>query len=72
MRMTSPAGNKVPFLVEGGALPGIGGIGPLAGDPYLATRGEAGWSTVYTGASPTEASSGVPAASRRTWATPSS
>jgi hypothetical protein len=60
MRMTSPAGNRVPFLVEGGALPGIGGIGPLAGDPYLATRGEAGWSTVYTGVSSTEASSGVP------------
>lgn len=60
MRMTSPAGNKVPFLVEGGALPGIGGIGPLAGDPYLATRGEAGWSTAYTGVSSTEASSGVP------------
>jgi hypothetical protein len=60
MRMTSPAGNKVPFLVEGGALPGIGGIGPLAGDPYLATRGEAGWSAVYTGVSPTEASSGGP------------
>jgi hypothetical protein len=60
MRMTSPAGNKVPFLVEGGALPGIGGIGPLAGDPYLATRSEAGWSTAYTGLSSTEASSGGP------------
>jgi hypothetical protein len=60
MRMASPAGNRVPFLVEGGSLPGIGGIGPLAGDPYLATRGEAGWSTAYTGVSPGEATSGVP------------
>lgn len=60
MRMTSPTGNRVPFLVEGGALPGIGGTGTLAGDPYLSTRGEAGWSTVYTGVSPTEATKAVP------------
>ena len=60
MRMASPAGNRVPFLVEGGALPGIGGTGSLGGDPYLATRGDAGWSTVYTGVSPAEATGGVP------------
>src|SRR6476646_241655 len=60
MRMTSPAGDKVPFLVEGGALPGIGGTGTLSGDPYLATRGEAGWSTAYTGVSPAEAVAAVP------------
>jgi hypothetical protein len=62
-RQVSPAGDKVPFRVEGGSLPGLGGVGGLKGDPYLATRTPAGWSTVYTGPSPAEASAlspGVP------------
>ncbi len=48
-RQVSPAGDKIPFRVEGGSLPGLGGTGALLGDPYLATRTSAGWSTTYTG-----------------------
>ncbi|HET9152706.1 MAG TPA: hypothetical protein VFN85_01160, partial [Solirubrobacterales bacterium] len=51
----SPAGDKVPFRVEGGTLPGLGGTGGLKGDPYLATRTPTGWSTAYTGPSAAEA-----------------
>jgi hypothetical protein len=53
-RQVSPAGDKVPFRVEGGALP-AGGSGGLKGDPYLATRTPAGWSTAYIGPSGAEA-----------------
>lgn len=59
-RQVSPAGDKVPFRVEGGSLPGLGGIGGLAGDAYLATRTDAGWSTAYTGPSGTEAVDAAP------------
>jgi hypothetical protein len=48
-RQVSPAGDKVPFRVEGGSLPGLGGTGGLKGDPYLAIRTPAGWSTAYVG-----------------------
>ncbi len=56
-RQVSPAGDKVPFRVEGGSLPGIeGGLGSLVGDPYLATRTASGWSTTFSGPSAAEAS----------------
>lgn len=54
-RQVSPAGDKLPFKIEGGSLPGLGGTGSLLGDPYLATRSSDGWTTAYTGPSPTEA-----------------
>jgi hypothetical protein len=54
-RQVSPAGDKLPFRVEGGSLPGLGGTGSLFGDPYLATRTADGWSTDYIGPSPTQA-----------------
>jgi hypothetical protein len=60
-RQASPAGDKVPFRVEGGSLPGFGGgVGGLKGDPYLATRTSAGWSSAYTGPSGAEAASIAP------------
>ncbi|HEX6204601.1 MAG TPA: fibronectin type III domain-containing protein [Solirubrobacterales bacterium] len=55
-RLVSSAGDKVPFRVEGGSLPGLGGTGSLFGDPYLATRTGSGWSTTHTGPSASEAS----------------
>jgi len=48
-RQVSPDGEKVPFKVEGGSLPGFGGTGSSLGDPYLATRTSTGWSTGYIG-----------------------
>lgn len=54
-RQVSPAGDKVPFRVRGGALPGLGGTGGFKGDPYLADRTPTGWSTSYIGPSATEA-----------------
>ncbi len=59
-RQVSPAGDKVPFVLEGAPLSGMEGTGGQAGDPYLATRGSAGWSTSYRGPSPVEAASAVP------------
>jgi hypothetical protein len=60
-RQVSPAGDKVPFRVEGGSLPGFGGgVGGLKGDPYLATRSPTGWSTAYLGPTAVEAASVAP------------
>lgn len=59
-RQVSPAGDKVPFRVEGGSLPGLGGLGGLTGDGYLAVRTDAGWSTSYTGPSGEETIEAAP------------
>jgi hypothetical protein len=48
-RQVSPAGDKVPFRIVGGSLPGFDAAGGLIGDPYLATRTAAGWSTSLVG-----------------------
>jgi hypothetical protein len=47
----SPAGDKIPWVVEGGSLPGEDGTGSLGGDPYLSSRGPDGWSSAYIGPS---------------------
>ena len=48
-RTDSPDGEKVSYLVEGGALPGFEGTGSLAGDTYLARRTSQGWVTAAAG-----------------------
>src|SRR6476620_7111588 len=59
-RQVSPAGDKVPFWIESGSLPGFDALGSEQGDPYLTTRTDAGWSTAYTGPSPGESTGLVP------------
>ncbi|HET8955968.1 MAG TPA: hypothetical protein VFN18_09955 [Solirubrobacterales bacterium] len=59
-RQVSPDGNRVPFRVEGGSLPGVGGTGSYLGDAFVASRGADGWGTVYIGPSGAEAASVMP------------
>jgi hypothetical protein len=57
---TSPVGNTVSFLTEGGIIPGLGGAGGLNGDLYRAARGSDGWSSESAGASGAESNSPNP------------
>jgi len=59
-RQVSPAGDKVPFRIEGGSLPGFDATGGLLGDPYLATRTPSGWSTSLIGPSGAESTGSGP------------
>jgi hypothetical protein len=53
-RQVSPAGDRVPFRVEGGTLPGTG-TGSYLGDPFVSSRGSDGWHTEYIGPTGAEA-----------------
>lgn len=53
---STPTGDIVSFLIEGGVLPGTQGVGGLEGDAYKAVRGPSGWGTESAGPSGTEAS----------------
>ena len=62
-RQVSAAGDKIPFRVEGGSLPGLGGTGSYDGDPFLATRESGGWVTAHTGPDGDETNGPVPGGS---------
>jgi hypothetical protein len=59
-RQVSPDGGRVPFRIEGGALPGLEGTGSFNSDPYLASRTSSGWTTEYVGPSPAFATGLIP------------
>lgn len=59
-RQVSPAGDKVPFRIEGGSLPGFDATAGLVGDNYLSTRTAGGWSTSLIGPTGPEAISNGP------------
>lgn len=58
--LTSSTGNKATFQIEGGSVPGFEATGSYGGDPYLASRGEDGWTTAYTGPTPAESPALIP------------
>jgi DNA-binding beta-propeller fold protein YncE len=43
------ADGRVLYGIHGGGIPGTGEPTDRGGDPYLATRGESGWTTTYVG-----------------------
>ena len=46
---------RVPYTVHFGAIPGVGDPPNYGDDPYVATRGESGWTTSYVGVPVSEA-----------------
>jgi hypothetical protein len=59
-REASPGGSMVSFEIQGGSIPGFEATGSYAGDPYLASRGEGGWTNAYAGPSGAEAPALLP------------
>jgi hypothetical protein len=62
-RLSSPAGERLSFKINGGGLPAIGNTGSFFGDPYLARRGQGGWQSEFTGPSAAFAPSIIPGSS---------
>jgi hypothetical protein len=48
-REAAPNGERVSFQIQGGSIPGFEATGSFAGDPYLASRSQSGWTTSYVG-----------------------
>lgn len=46
---SSPTGDSVSFILEGGTLPGSDGTGGFYGDPYRSNRDTTGWGTTLVG-----------------------
>jgi hypothetical protein len=59
-RESSPDGERVSFITEGGSIPGFPGTGSYAGDPYLSIRTNQGWATASAGPTGAEAVAALP------------